>query len=75
MRSLIRLGVVLVALAWIFLVTFNYYIVHKPFGVENALAILSALGGFGGGYVLVPLVVMYFLARWNDEGRRDWSVE
>jgi 4-amino-4-deoxy-L-arabinose transferase-like glycosyltransferase len=29
---------------WLFAVTFNYYIVHKPFTAENALAILNALG-------------------------------
>jgi hypothetical protein len=32
------------ALAWIFLVALNYYIVHKPFSAENALALLNALG-------------------------------
>jgi 4-amino-4-deoxy-L-arabinose transferase-like glycosyltransferase len=29
---------------WLFAVTFNYYIVHKPFTAENALAILNVLG-------------------------------
>jgi len=29
----------------------------------GAIILDSALGGFGGGYVLVPLVVMFFLAQ------------
>ncbi|MCX7839620.1 MAG: hypothetical protein N2559_09235, partial [Anaerolineae bacterium] len=38
-----RVLLIALALAWIFLVTLNYYIVHKPFSAENALAILNAL--------------------------------
>lgn len=36
--------IVFISIAWLFAVIFGYYIVHKPFGVENAAAILSALG-------------------------------
>ncbi len=36
--------VVFIALAWLFAVMFAYYVVHKPFGAENLLAILNALG-------------------------------
>ncbi|MBM3127755.1 MAG: hypothetical protein FJ009_03870, partial [Chloroflexi bacterium] len=39
-----RVLLIALALTWIFLVTLNYYIVHKPFSAENALAILNALG-------------------------------
>lgn len=39
-----RVLLIAFALGWIFLVTLNYYIVHKPFSVENVLAILNALG-------------------------------
>ncbi len=40
----LKLFLVVLALAWLFAVTFNYYIVHKPFTIENALAIVNALG-------------------------------
>lgn len=43
------------ALAWIFLVTLNYYIVHKPFSAENALAMLNALGDVAVAGALVAL--------------------
>jgi hypothetical protein len=43
------------ALAWIFLVTLNYYIVHKPFSAENALALLNALGDVVVAGALVAL--------------------
>lgn len=32
-----------VAVLWLFAVTLNYYVVHKPFSANNALAILDAL--------------------------------
>lgn len=35
---------IVLAVLWLFAVTFNYYIVHKPFGVENVLAMLNVLG-------------------------------
>ena len=34
----------LLGVAWLFVVTLSYYVVHKPFGLENALAILNASG-------------------------------
>ncbi len=37
-----KFALVLLALAWLFAVTFNYYIVHKPFTLENALALIDA---------------------------------
>jgi len=43
-KTPLKFLLILFALAWIFLVVFNYYIVHKPFSVENALALLNALG-------------------------------
>ncbi len=43
-KTPLKFLLILFALAWIFLVTLNYYIVHKPFSVENALALLNALG-------------------------------
>ena len=45
-----------VGVLWLFVVTFNYYIAHKPFAIENVLAILNALGD-----VLV-MFVLYALA-------------
>jgi hypothetical protein len=39
-----KLFPIFLSVLWIFAVTFNYYIVHKPFGSENALAVLNALG-------------------------------
>ena len=44
MRSVTRLGIILVVVTWIFAVTFNYYIVHKPFSVKNALGATNGLG-------------------------------
>lgn len=55
MNRPIKVLLVVLALAWIFLVTFNYYIVHKPFGAENALAILNALGDVIAAGALVAL--------------------
>jgi len=46
---------VVFAVAWIFAVTFNYYIVHKPFTLENALAILNALGDVSVASALVAV--------------------
>ena len=44
-RSLLfHLIAVTVAVVWLFAVIFNYYIVHKPFTVENVIAILNVLG-------------------------------
>ena len=40
----IKLVLSAVATLWLFVVVFSYYIVHKPFSAENALAILNALG-------------------------------
>ncbi len=41
---LVRYLAILVTLIWLFVVTTNYYIVHKPFGGENAFAVLNLLG-------------------------------
>jgi len=43
-ETLVKLSLALLGVLWLFVVTLNYYIVHKPFTIENALAILSALG-------------------------------
>ncbi|MBI3914006.1 MAG: glycosyltransferase family 39 protein [Chloroflexi bacterium] len=40
-RGLVVISIV-AAIAWLFAVTFNYYIVHKPFSGENALALMDA---------------------------------
>ncbi len=50
-----RVWLMAIALAWIFLVTLNYYIVHKPFSIENVLAILNALGDVFVAGALVAL--------------------
>jgi 4-amino-4-deoxy-L-arabinose transferase-like glycosyltransferase len=39
-----KLFPIFLSVLWMFAVTFNYHIVHKPFGSENALAVLNALG-------------------------------
>jgi len=43
-KTLLKFLPIVFALAWIFLVVLNYYIVHKPFSAENALALLNVLG-------------------------------
>ncbi len=57
MRSLIRFGVILGVVAWIFAVTLGYYVVHKPFSVQNALALLNAIGDLAVAGALVALGV------------------
>ena len=52
----------ILSLGWLFVVTLNYYIVHKPFGIENLVAILTALGD-----VLI-VVALFMLA--GAVGRR-----
>lgn len=42
--TIFKLILVVFAITWLFVVTFNYYVVHKPFGGENVLAIVNALG-------------------------------
>jgi 4-amino-4-deoxy-L-arabinose transferase-like glycosyltransferase len=44
-----------IAVLWMFVVIFNYYIVHKPFGIENAIAILTVLGDIFTAGALVIL--------------------
>ena len=43
-NTLLKSVLICLAVVWLFAVTFNYYIVHKPFSVENVLAILNTLG-------------------------------
>ncbi len=43
-RFVQRLLVILVILVWFLLVTTSYYVVHKPFSVENALAVVNSVG-------------------------------
>ena len=42
--SLLKYVAATLGIIWLFAVTFNYYIVHKPFTAENALAILNVMG-------------------------------
>ena len=56
MNRIARFGMVVLALAWIFAVTFNYYIAHKPFAIENVLAILNVLGD------MLVMLALYALA-------------
>lgn len=53
--SLVKFVAVGVAVVWLFAVTFNYYIVHKPFTAENVLALLSA---FGDVFVAVLMIIL-----------------
>jgi hypothetical protein len=53
--TILKLTLAILAVIWLFVVTFNYYVVHKPFAVENALAILNALGDVIVAGVLVAL--------------------
>lgn len=46
---------VFLAVLWNFVVVLNYYIVHKPFSAENALALLNVLGDV---VIVVALVVL-----------------
>lgn len=39
-----RIGALVLTVVWLFTVVVNYYIVHKPFDLANALAILNVLG-------------------------------
>ncbi len=43
-QTVVKLFLALLGVIWLFVVTLNYYVVHKPFMLENALAILNALG-------------------------------
>jgi hypothetical protein len=52
----LELILIVIVITWLFVVTLAYYIVHKPFTLENAL------NGFGGGYVLVSIAELFFLA-------------
>ncbi|MGB8646400.1 MAG: glycosyltransferase family 39 protein [Anaerolineae bacterium] len=45
--SLLRVAVVVVGVAWLFAVLFNYYTVHKPFGLANAIALVDDLANVG----------------------------
>jgi 4-amino-4-deoxy-L-arabinose transferase-like glycosyltransferase len=42
--SILRWIAVALGVVWLFVVMLGYYVVHKPFTLENALAISSALG-------------------------------
>src|SRR5512143_3466415 len=63
--SRFSLVVATVAVLWMFVVIFNYYIVHKPFGIENAIAILTALGDIftAGALVILSSVLGRRLTR------------
>ena len=43
-ETLLKLLLAMLGVAWLFAVTLGYYVVHKPFGLDNALAILNSLG-------------------------------
>ena len=43
-QTVAKLLLAFLGVIWLFVVTLNYYVVHKPFTLENALAILNALG-------------------------------
>jgi hypothetical protein len=43
-ETVVKFSLALLGVVWLFVVTLNYYIVHKPFTTENALAILNVLG-------------------------------
>lgn len=47
---------VIAALAWLFVVVFSYYISHKPFALENAAALGSAMGD------VVVMVALFLFA-------------
>ncbi len=55
MKPALRLAAIGVAVVWFFVVAVNYYIVHKPFTLANALAILNALGDVFVAGALVAL--------------------
>jgi 4-amino-4-deoxy-L-arabinose transferase-like glycosyltransferase len=52
-RSLVSI----IGIIWLFAVTFNYYIVHKPFTIENMLAIFNVLGDIFVAGALYALAV------------------
>lgn len=43
-ETVVKLLLALVGVAWLFAVTLAYYVVHKPFSLDNLQAILNALG-------------------------------
>jgi 4-amino-4-deoxy-L-arabinose transferase-like glycosyltransferase len=55
MNRFVHWLVTILVVVWLFLVTLNYYIVHKPFSAENALAMLNALGDVAVAGALVAL--------------------
>ncbi len=50
-----KLIAILFGIAWLFAVTFSYYVVHKPFAPENLAAILSTLGDMATAGALLVL--------------------
>ncbi len=50
-----RIVLVFFFVAWLFVVTFNYYVVHKPFNAEMVLALVNA---FGDIFVLALLMLL-----------------
>lgn len=60
--AIFKLVIVIGIVTWLFAVTISYYIVHKPFTVENLLAIVNALADVG------TMLALYVLA--SALGRR-----
>ncbi len=54
-RFLLRLLAVLVVLVWLLFVTTSYYVVHKPFSGENALAVINSFGDVAVACLVVVL--------------------
>lgn len=48
---------ILIAIAWLFAVTFSYYIVHKPFAVANFLALGDGLANIVVAFLMLALAV------------------
>lgn len=54
-RPSIQRILVVVLAAWVFTVIAVYYVAHKPFRLENSLALGRAAAGFGGAGLIVAL--------------------
>ena len=62
-KSISRIVVSSIGVLWLFVVRINHYIVHKPFTVENARALLDTAADTLVAFAIFELVAMYLQQR------------
>ncbi len=70
--------VLLLALLWLFLVLAFYYVPHKPFGLNNLLALGKALSALAGGMVIAIIatgfgLLIFRMASIEPPAKLVWS--